>query len=292
MNRKIFVPIAGVACFALVVVALLLLAGKNDKPSVAVAAAPTGCDQVSSINTALAGRGFVPSQYRVGLVDWSASEANSRGQGSFKTQTPQTASEVVSWLSDGTAPSRAAFESVSTQSGADQNAILNSANWIPVQFTVPIQLPGNTGYRNGSVVAAGTRHSSAGDVVWFFVSKKDCSAPPVVVRAGCGNPQNELPKPVPGPNPTTTTRVCGKLCKGPDVQPAPCVDNAGVRCDGIPGSGGSPGNGGAVDHGDDGYSPSDPPPPTVVTTTPPPTTVVTLPPTTTPPTTSITAPPG
>ena len=92
--------------------------------------------------------------------------------------------------------------------------------------------------------------------------------------------------------PTTTTRVCGNLCKGADVQPAPCVDNAGVRCDGIPGSGGSPGNGGAVDHGNDGYSPSDPPPPTVVTTTPPPTTVVTLPPTTTPPTTIITAPPG
>lgn len=294
MNRKIFIPIVGVACFALVIVALLLMAGKSDKPSVAVAAAPTGCDQVSAINQSLAERGFTANQYRVGFVDWSASEANERGNASFKSQTPRSAEELTAWMNDGSAESKAVFESVSTQSGAGKNTILNTGNWIPVQFNVPILLPGNTGYRKGSVVAAGTRHSDAGDVVWFLVSKKDCSAPPVVVRAGCANPQTELPKPVPGPNPnpTTTTRPCGNLCKGADVTPAPCVDNAGVRCDNIPGSGGSPGNGGAVDHGDDGYSPSDPPPPTVVTTAPPPTSVVTLPPTTTPPTTIITAPPG
>lgn len=118
--------------------------------------------------------------------------------------------------------------------------------------------------------------------------KLDCGFQPVA--------QSFLkPKPPATPTtriPTTTTRVCGNLCKGADVTPAPCVDNNGVRCDGIPGSGGQPGTGGATDHGNDGYSPSDPPPPSVVPTVPPPTSVVTLPPTTTPPTTSITAPPG
>jgi len=122
--------------------------------------------------------------------------------------------------------------------------------------------------------------------------KLDCGFQPVSPEFP-GVPGKPKPPTTPTTRPpTTTTRVCGTLCKGPDVQPAPCVDNAGVRCDGIPGSGGSPGNGGAVDHGDDGYSPSDPPPPTVVTTAPPPTSVVTLPPTTSPPTTIITAPPG
>ena len=43
--------------------------------------------------------------------------------------------------------------------------------------------------------------------MWFYVSTKNCEAPPVVVRAGCGNPQNDLPRPVPVPNPTPTARV-------------------------------------------------------------------------------------
>jgi hypothetical protein len=287
-NRRIFVAVAGVACLALVVVALLLYAGKGNQPAIAVAT--NGCDQVGSINRSLAERGFTADQYKIGFVDWSASEANERGNASFKSQTPRSAEEVVTWLNDGSAESRAVFESVSTQSGAGKNAILKIKNWIPVQFAVPILLPGNTGYENGAVTSAGTRNSGAGDVIWFFVSTKNCDAPPVVVRAGCGNPQTELPRPVPSPTPTT--RPCGNLCKGPDTQSAPCVDANGVRCDGIPGSGGQPGKGGAINHGDDGYSPADPPPPTIVPPAPPPTSAVTLPPTSTPPTTSITAPPG
>ena len=122
--------------------------------------------------------------------------------------------------------------------------------------------------------------------------KLDCGFQPVSPEFP-GVPGKPKPPSTPTTRPpTTTTRVCGTLCKGADVTPAPCVDNTGVRCDGIPGSGGQPGTGGAVDHGNDGYSPSDPPPPTVVPTVPPPTTAVTLPPTTTPPTTIITAPPG
>lgn len=282
------------ACLGMLLLLLLLMnSGGGSNGTTTVAAASPSCDQASAVGGSLAGRGFTPDQYRIGQVDWSAPEANSRGSASFKTETPQTADALVAWLADGSPQSQAAFNSVSGQSGASQRALLNPRNWIPVQFVVPFELPGNTAYSNGQVNAAGVRRSGAGDVVWFFAARKNCSTRLVVIRAGCANPQSELPRPVPGPKPTpTTTRVCGTLCKGADAQPAPCVDANGVRCDGIPGSGGSPGTGGAVDHGDDGYSPSDPPPPTVVTTTPPPTTAVTLPPTTTPPTTTITAPPG
>ncbi len=93
-------------------------------------------------------------------------------------------------------------------------------------------------------------------------------------------------------SPPTTVPSKPDLRKGTDEDPAPCIDNAGVSCTGIPGSGGSPGRGGAISHGDDGYSPQDPPPATIVRPVTPPSSVVTLPPTTRPPPVPITAPPG
>ena len=287
MSKRIMIPLAGAACLGLIVVTLFLYTGKR---GATVAAAPVGCSQSSSIITALTGRGFTPDQYVIKDVNWDASEANTRGQASFATQTPRSADELIGWIGGDTPQAQSAFKAVSTQSGATKEAVLDKANWVPVQFNTSFQLPGNTGFKNGELFSAGTRQSASGDIIWFFAQTKSCGDVPVVVRAGCGNPQTELPKPNPTPPPSPTPT--NPLAKGPDRQPAPCVDNAGVRCDGIPGSGGSPGNGGAVDHGSDGYSPQDPPPTTIVKPVPPPTSVVTIPPTTTPPTTMITAPPG
>ena len=286
MARRLwFIPVAGATCLALIIVALFLYKGEGGQ-KVAVAAS-TGCDQVASVQSALAARGFSADQYRIGMVDWNASEANTRGQASFASQTPRSAEELVAWLGNNSAESEAALKSVLAKSETTREIALDKANWLPVQFTVAFQLPGNTGYRNGDVYSAGTRQSQAGDVIWFFTTKTGCEIPTATVRAGCGNPQSELPKPNPGPTPTPTN----PLAKGPDNQPAPCVDNNGVRCDGIPGSGGQPGTGGAISHGPDGYSPQDPPPTTIVRPVTPPTSAVTIPPAP-PPTTIITAPPG
>jgi hypothetical protein len=106
--------------------------------------------------------------------------------------------------------------------------------------------------------------------------KLDCGYQPVEPEfPGVPGPPGGSP-----PSPTCPPTVC----KGPaPASPPPCVDSSGNVCTQQPGAGGSPGNGGAVDHGDDGYSPSDPPPPTVVPPAPPPSSVVTLPPTTAPP---------
>ena len=97
-----------------------------------------------------------------------------------------------------------------------------------------------------------------------------------------GDTPTPTPGPGPGPNPPTTCDP--RVCKGPaPATPPPCIDNAGVRCTVQPGAGGEPGKGGAINRGNDGYSPEDPPPPTWVAPAPAPTSVVTVPPTTAPP---------
>ena len=260
-----------------------------------VASAGVGCDKAAVVTAALVLRGFTADQFTF-EVNWDAPEANTRGSAAFTSQTPRSAQELVAFIGGGSTEGEASL-AVVTASGVSREQALQPNGWIAAQLLVESELPGNTGFRDGKSFDAGTRESSVGEVLWYFVDTRACqngeAAPPVIpVRAGCGNPQTELPRPTAPPPTTPTTRPCGELCKGPDTQPAPCVDNVGVRCDGIPGSGGSPGNGGAVEHGSDGYSPADPPPPTVVTTLPPPTTVVTLPPTTTPPTTYLPPPPG
>lgn len=264
-------------------------------------ASASGCDKATAVSTALLGRGFTADQFTF-EVNWDAPEANTRGSAAFTSQTPRSAQELVTFIG-GSSPESEASLALVTASGVSREQALQPDGWIAAQLLVRSELPGNTGFRDGSSYDAGTRKSAPGEVLWYFVDTRSCQngepdLPVIPVRAGCGNPQTELPKPVTTPpstppsTPPTTTRPCGELCKGPDTQPAPCVDNAGVRCDGIPGSGGSPGNGGAVEHGDDGYSPADPPPTTIVKPAPPPTTVVTLPPTTAPPTTYLPPPPG
>ncbi len=293
-NTRKYIITAGAASVSLLMLLLLLLGsgGRN----IPVASAGQGCDKATAVSTALLGRGFTPDQFTF-TVDWDEPEANTRGNAAFTSQTPRTADELVAFIGDGSPEGEAALALV-TASGISREQALDTEGWIAAQLLVRSELPGNTGFRDGTSYDAGTRQSAVGEVLWYFVDQSGCEdgVPPVIVpvRAGCGNPQTELPRPVTPPAPTTptTTRPCGELCKGPDTQPAPCVDNLGVSCTGIPGSGGSPGTGGAVNHGSDGYSPTDPPPPTVVTTSPPPSSVVTLPPTTAPPTTYLPPPPG
>ena len=299
-NSKKYIIAAGAASVTLLMLLLLLL-GSGGR-SIPVASAGVGCDKAAVVTAALVSRGFTADQFTF-EVNWDAPEANTRGSAAFTSQTPRSAQELVTFIG-GSSPESEASLALVTASGVSREQALQPDGWIAAQLLVNSELPGNTGFRDGQTFEAGTRQSSAGEVLWYFVDIRACQngepAPPVIpVRAGCGNPQTELPRPTAPPTPTTpttptttTTRPCGELCKGEDTQPAPCVDNNGVRCDGIPGSGGSPGNGGAVEHGDDGYSPADPPPTTIVKPAPPPTTVVTLPPTTTPPTTYLPPPPG
>lgn len=88
------------------------------------------------------------------------------------------------------------------------------------------------------------------------------------------------------PTTTTTTTRCTN-CKGTDSGLPPCSGGCSQ-----PGIGGSPGTGGAVQHGTDGLSPSDPAPAPIVTTVPPPPSSEQPPSNGSPPTTQPLSPPG
>lgn len=305
---------AACCCVLLIVIAVGVKSGStkpndnrpmNDNTVVELAVAGTGCNKGDVVSLAMLGQGFKSEEFVMGdQIDWSAPEANSRGSAAFDTSTPTTAQALVDKLAATDDKSVAALNALLLQSGAPREQLLDPGNWTAVQWLVPVDMPGNTAYRDGASVSAGTRHSKVGDVGWYFVKPDKCrqvtdgSIPPhdaiVLVRAGCKNlqtapvvparPSQPASAPVTTtPNrPTTPTTTCpSTICKGPASSAPP----------GDPGSGGSPGNGGAENPGNTGYTPTDPPPTPRVPPAPTPTSIVTLPPTTTP-ITPITAPPG
>jgi hypothetical protein len=195
--------------------------GGNEQVTFMVAG--SGCDQVAVATQALLARGFTPEQFAIGdQINWSAPEANERGYGAFTDFTPTTAQAVTAELANPTEKARAALNALQAESGAPPEQLLDPANWVPIQFTVESTMDGNTAFRGGEAVPVGTRQSAAGDVVWLFVNPTECPAvqsgqlPPeeavTAHRAGCGNPQTELPKPGPGvaqptPQPTPERSV-------------------------------------------------------------------------------------
>lgn len=183
----------------------------------------TGCDKDVVAEKAMVAKGFSPSDLFVGVdqIEWSAPAANERGSAAFANETPADAEALVKELRSDTDKAKAALNALMDESGATPEQLLTSTNWTPVQFKVDSAWDGNTAYSSGKAVPAGTRTSSSGDVVWLFVKPAECvkatageiPAVEAVVahRAGCGNPQTELPRPVtPAPPITTPTGEIGK----------------------------------------------------------------------------------
>ncbi len=300
-------PAAAAACLLLLLLIGFAAKGGGDTPkreeapTVELAVAGTGCDKAGVVGFAMLGQGFQPGQFVIGdQVNWSAAEANSRGAAAFGDVTPKSPQELVAKLSAADPKSVAALNGLLFTSASPREQLLDPNNWIAVQWNIPVNMPGNTAYRNGQTADAGTRHSNAGDVGWYFVKPAECGkamsgdVPPinviVMVRAGCSNlqtkpvvPANPTPAPGPGPapKPPTPTTCPNTICKGPATAPVP----------GDGGAGGTGDTGGAQNPGNTGYNPSDPAPTPKVPPAPVPTSVVTLPPTTTP-IVPITAPPG
>ena len=266
------------------------------------------CDNNGVVGFSLLALGFTPEQVAMGAdIDWSQPEANERGAAAFGDVTPTSAQELVDKLQAPDEKAVAALNALLAQSGATREALLDPNTWTAVQFRVETVLEGNSAFKNGAAVAAGTRQSAAGDVAWYFVNPLTCKKamdgeiPPqeviTIVRAGCTNiqfapirpagapaPAAAAPSPGPAPTPKPPTTCDPRVCKGPATAPVP----------GDRGSGGSPGNGGAINPGDTGYTPEDPPPPPKVPPAAPPTSVesITPPGVVTIPITPITAPPG
>jgi hypothetical protein len=185
-------------------------------PSINILSAGKGCDKNVVAAQALRNRGFTDAQFVMGedKINWSAPEANERGDAAFSNETPKTAAAVVEELSSDKPKPKAAREALLKQSGATAEQLQDPNNWVPAQLNTESDWEGNTAYQNGTAVKVATRESASGDVVWLFVNPDVCvqvvngQAPPEDAvtghRAGCGNPQLELPKPAKPPVTTTT----------------------------------------------------------------------------------------
>ncbi|MCE7936858.1 hypothetical protein DYH10_03695 [Candidatus Saccharibacteria bacterium CPR2] len=228
-----------------IVLAFLLVLGLLVGPSTPQASAPAGateinvlaagggCDKIAVASAALRAKGFADAQFVVGNdnINWESPEANERGESSFASETARTAEDLVAQLEADDETSQAALNALLEQSGARQELVLDPSNWVPAQLLVPSVLDGNTAYKGGEAVPAGSRESAEGDVVWIFIDPDKCVRvtpdatddgiiPPEVAedvttahRAGCGNPQLVLPRPAAPPTvappppggPTVTT---------------------------------------------------------------------------------------
>ena len=197
--------------------------------SINIIGAGSGCDVTEVATRALLNRGFTADQFVIGndQVNWDEPEAHERGEGAFVDETPRSATEVIDQLKADEESARAAKASLLTTSGATEDELLGQSNWVPAQFTSAVELPGNTGFSGGEAQSVGTRQSDAGEVVWLFVNPEACPEIQLAAsngdeekvnelaeeattahRAGCGNPQTELPVPPKDapPPPTSTTK--------------------------------------------------------------------------------------
>ncbi|MEI6169491.1 MAG: hypothetical protein WCP56_00675 [Candidatus Saccharibacteria bacterium] len=295
LQKKSLLLAAGVA--AVLLLLLVTAAGGGGKTETAtdtqevdLVVSGGACDNNGVVAFSLLALGFTPEQVAMGGdIDWAQPEANERGAAAFGDVTPTSAQELVAKLQAPDEKSVAALNALLAQSGATREALLDPNTWTAVQFRVETVLEGNSAFKNGTAIAAGTRQSASGDVAWYFVNPLTCKKamdgeiPPqeviTIVRAGCSNIQfapirpagapapAAAPSPGPAPTPKPPTTCDPRVCKGPATAPV-----AGDR-----GSGGSPGNGGAINPGDTGYTPEDPAPPPKVPPAAPPTSVESLP---------------
>jgi hypothetical protein len=87
---------------AVVIGSILLFGGKGDASdlddgNVTILSAGTGCDKTAIASQALLNKGFKSNEFVVGedKIDWSKSEANERGHGSFGSTTAKSAKDVT-----------------------------------------------------------------------------------------------------------------------------------------------------------------------------------------------------
>lgn len=180
-------------------------------------------DKVDAVRGVMVAQGFDTDEFVVGEENFVlTAESTEVGSGAFATKAQVTEKGHMAWLKSGTPQANATVAFHAKKTGASKAQVLNPANWYGVQIKVSSTLSGNTVYQNGKVVAAGTRKSAAGDIVWVFVPPSSCKDGVVLVkmisyqRAGCENPQHNPPKPTPprpGPKPTPPP--------GPGPKPTP-----------------------------------------------------------------------
>lgn len=261
-NWKSGVGISGIGIAILAVIGLVF-GGANSTPdaiadtgnrnvSINIIGAGSGCDVMEVATRAMLNRGFSADQFVIGQdqINWDEPEANERGDGAFVEETPKSAAQVVDQLKADDESAKAAKASLLETSGATEEELLTAANWVPAQFKTSVELPGNTAFSGGEAQSVGTRQSDAGEVIWLFVNPEACPEIQLAAetgdeqkvnqlaedattahRAGCGNPQTELPvPPQDAPPPATTPPTTGPPGTAPPTTGKPPTTTTTAPC--------------------------------------------------------------
>jgi hypothetical protein len=159
------------------------------------------CDNTSVVKAQVKAAGFGDDDFVVN-PDLSTipetAEAYQRGGGAFNTNGVYTQEQVENYIN-----ADAALKAVIDERLDGRTNVV----WVPVYFTVKIDIGNNLGVEDGKVINFGTRHSDVGELVWFAVDQTNCQVVQnLIIRAGCANPGSWVAPPcegdcTPPPNP-------------------------------------------------------------------------------------------
>lgn len=179
----------------------------NDKllpPTPAASQTPTTKeDAIKKANDILQKNGWKPGEYVLDTVDKSK-DKSTPGQGAFTQQNVQSATDMIAFLKSGTDSANTLLNKIKSDNGDTTETVLDAANWIAVQPDKAFKYPGNTSYKSGTIINAGSRDGLNGDIFMLFISPDPSKVTGTAVRGACANPQITVPTPTPAPVPVVT----------------------------------------------------------------------------------------
>ena len=207
--------ILSVAIFIIIFIATLIPAtpqktSDNSSP-VSSTTSPTPTERV---NQKLKDNGWGDGTFVLGTVDESKDKSTTGDLG-FNQEGSKSLLGMSTFLGSGKDSAEALIKELSDTTSASREEVLDIKNWVIIQSLIDFKYPGNTSYKNGKVIGAGSRNGSKGDIFFAFVAP---NGQIMFVRGACGNPQTIIPKPN---QPTSSSTTSSKLTpKDPSQDPA------------------------------------------------------------------------
>ncbi len=146
---------------------------------------------VVKANQILLDAGWNTGDYVIGAAIDLSKDKSTAANGAFTKKGIKTTTEMMSFLKSSEASAIALLKQIMKKTDATAAEVMDNKNWVAVQSLVKFSYPGNTTYKNGNVVGAGSRKGSAGDIFFIFISPSSDKF--IFVRGGCANPQTVVP---------------------------------------------------------------------------------------------------
>ena len=148
-------------------------------------------DAVTKANQILLEAGWKTSDYNIGSAVDLSKDKSTGAAGAFSKKVIKTVPEMLNFLKSDEASAIALLKQIMKKTDATAAEVMDDKNWVAVQSLVKFSYPGNTTYKNGNVIGAGSRKGSAGDIFFIFISPSSDKF--IFVRGGCANPQTVVP---------------------------------------------------------------------------------------------------